>query len=619
MAAMRRVGYLALAACAAAPAAAQDLAAPTAPPALEVDDECAGAGADQEQCGLSAIQMRGQKAATQEQAAAEEVGKARWPNGLRPPAPAPMHAPAPIMVETKCKSIDAPQNRKCKEAINWILNQGGKFHPEAPQWFEDMKSITGVDYMDATEEDFQRMYFCSPPGGKACGAPPCSCSTQPCTTCYGGAPAKKARPECANGEQTIACVPPRQPLDYNGMAWTTLRYPGTQEMHIFAIGDWGGMDGSLNPVEGRTKLMAFSWGARKGPTVFPRTRWNRYHTVELCDHDEFVKCYDTHGEDCPESCGYVQEVDEKPQQLVAQAMAERAKKNPPQYVLNVGDNFYWGGIEKTCGTPMHEISFTAHHQFDQVFEKVYDGIGEAPWLSVLGNHDWGGRQFVNGWDQQIAYTWASNRWIMPAAYFMVHVEYPDQDFTVDIYMIDTNFMDAKDTYEDADHNICGPNNPAGADCSHVGGPSSIYQCKSFFQKLWADQKTWITNKLRESRADWQITVTHFPCGQDGEHGAFYRHLRREGLDLLVTGHRHDQELWRPGDNFNYMGDLACFVTGGGGGISSEATPDPNNKEDWFGEAQYGFFDLTITKDKMTIESINWDGTVAKSTEIQPHK
>ena len=41
----------------------------------------------------------------------------------------------------------------------------------------------------------------------------------------------------------------------------------------------------------------------------------------------------------------------------------------------VGDNFYWGGIEKTCGTPMNELSYTAHHQFTQIFEGIYNGRG----------------------------------------------------------------------------------------------------------------------------------------------------------------------------------------------------------------------------------------------------
>jgi len=427
-----------------------------------------------------------------------------------------------------------------------------------------------------------------------------------------------------NLSRSIACVPPKKPLEYNGMAWPTMTFTGQQEMHIFAIGDWGGMDVSLNPIEERPQLMAYDWGARSGPSVFPRTRWNRQHTVELCSHSDFTECYNSHGKTCPASCVYVREVDEQPQQLVAKAMKARAQTNKPQYVLNVGDNFYWGGIEKTCGTPMDEISFTAHHQFDQIFEKVYGGAGlaDAPWLSVLGNHDWGGRQFNNGWDQQIAYTWASTRWVMPAAYYMVHVEYPSQMFSADIYMIDTNFLDAHAPDKDSEHNICGQaHNPPGADCSAVGGPASVMSCQSWFYDLWAEQKTWLVSQLSKSRATWQIVVTHFPCGEDGERQAFYRELRTSyGLDLLVTGHRHDQELWKATDTHrNYMAGLTCIVTGGGGGISSEATPDPHNKEDWFGEAQYGFFDITITKDMMTVESINWDGTVARSTQVYPSR
>jgi hypothetical protein len=405
------------------------------------------------------------------------------------------------------------------------------------------------------------------------------------------------------------------------MSWPTLTYHGVQQMHIFAVGDWGGMDGSLNPIEGRPPIVAYSWGKEKGPSVFPRTRWNARHTVELCNHKQFITCFNTRGQDCPASCGFVEGVDDKPQQLVAQAMESRAALSRPQYILNVGDNFYWGGIEKTCGTPMNQMSYTAFHQFNQVFEQVYNGpnLRKLPWLSVLGNHDWGGRQFNNGWDQQIAYTWHSERWIMPAPYFMVPISYPDQGFSVDVFLIDSNVRDAKSPPLDSEHNICGSaHNPAGATCSAVGGPPSVEACPSFFQDLWAEQKRWLEQKLSESSATWQIMVTHFPCGEDGENQAWYRKLHQQyGLDLMVTGHRHDQELWLPHDGRNHMGGLTCFVTGGGGGITSEATPNPLHKQDWYGEGEYGFYDITIGPISMYIESINYDGKVLKTAHVHP--
>ena len=49
------------------------------------------------------------------------------------------------------------------------------------------------------------------------------------------------------------------------------------------------------------------------------------------------------------------------------------------------------------------------------------------------------------------------------------MDFVDAGFTMDIFMVDSNAMDAKDLDKDSEHNICGAeHNPAGATCASAG-------------------------------------------------------------------------------------------------------------------------------------------------------
>lgn len=176
----------------------------------EVDDECV-----EGECALNAIQLRGiSKSSDLYNSSGEES-----------------------LGGDKCASLDDPANAVCAPVVRWA-SKGGQYDPHANEWFSDMKSISGVDFHHATVEDWQKLYFCAPPGGKQCGTPPCKCSNPPCNICYQGPTSSGGGSGggCAD-PNSISCKPPAKALDYNGMAWDPMTVSGYGPFHVFAIGD----------------------------------------------------------------------------------------------------------------------------------------------------------------------------------------------------------------------------------------------------------------------------------------------------------------------------------------------------------------------------------------------
>jgi len=354
------------------------------------------------------------------------------------------------------------------------------------------------------------------------------------------------------------------------------------------------------------------------------TQWNGVHLPQVCftapgPHRVFVigdwgGLVTEHG---PKPARHrpkpslIMGVDDLAQVLVAQQMATRARTRPPDYVLNVGDSFYWGGLTLKCGSPANVVKPTG--QLDRNFEAVYRGPGldGKPWLGVLGNHDYGGYRFDQGWDQLIGYTWGqSGRWVMPAQYWRATVRYPD--FVVDYFFLDNNVFDAAEPHADPDHNICSLlHNPEGAGCG-AEGPKDVWDCASWFARLWEQQKNWLETGLAGSAATWQILVTHFPptWGTD-----FWKDIvHRQGIDLITSGHVHRQVLYtaEDGADKNFLAPTAWLVSGGGGGITSEDLPEHSGLDD-----QYGFFELTLSKEVIEIVGISHGGQVRTTRQIRP--
>lgn len=393
---------------------------------------------------------------------------------------------------------------------------------------------------------------------------------------------------------------PAQVGDLNGVAYPQACYGLKDENHFFVIGDWGGMCG---------------WGGDNHCGMPGSLASAPYPMVNGRAHSQFVEG-----------------VDNVAQQEVAAAMGRVAAQTPPEFVITVGDHFYPGGVAEHCNGLSSSVDQTViPSQFQSTFEDIYTSpdMEGKEWMGVLGNHDYGGTCVNMGWPQQVWYTWnqVSKRWVLPAQYYSRNIRFAknpetgafsEEDFTIDIFFLDSNHADVGT--HDKDHDMCASegNSGDGYYCAgFLGEEGSDYgqcagtnlwgdadSCNNEFQSMWRAQMAWLEDGLNKSTADWQMIVTHFPVNYPTVATLLTPLIEKYGVDLVMCGHSHlqmvkYQEAFAGFD----IGDTAWVISGGGGGITSEGSPSEDGHDD-----QYGFMDMVLTKDQLSINPYSWGET-----------
>jgi hypothetical protein len=291
------------------------------------------------------------------------------------------------------------------------------------------------------------------------------------------------------------------------------------------------------------------------------------------------------------------------QKYVAQVMGKLAPTVNPDYVLNVGDNFYPGGITNKCGEGGATPSGQWKTQFDDVYG-IYPDLKGKPWFSVMGNHDYGGIGFLQGWDEQIFATWFRDDWVMPGQYWSRRVQYAD--FAVEYFFLESNIIDARNP-ADTHHYIC----QGSGQCYGIDSA----KCHDMFEEAWAASKKMLEAGLEASTAEWHIIVTHYPGPDITSDAQIAAMNKKYGIDLIFTGHQH-QQLSAYDNGMHYI------ISGGGGGVTTDSGAHPDGHDD-----AYGFVYFKINRTHLKYDMYTWGGSnrdgdieeIQKSVTLMSHK
>jgi len=393
------------------------------------------------------------------------------------------------------------------------------------------------------------------------------------------------------------------------------------EVHIFVIGDWGTYPGTginMGSAWTTSQWNTYCFQGSSSPEAFKKAKadglitaeevvksWGRSPGRPVCGSMHIECSWTKAGVEKSDKCNPDKDWwwrDHFAQQNVAKTMTDLAIERKPSFVINTADNFYFAGVEGLND-----------QLWSLMFEELYtDESLQIPWLSSLGNHDYGGHtcdkclfkasgrdtrrdspcsQAMIDYDTEHDWQWPKDkevRWVMPMKgrdrWYMKSFVFNKAKVTLDVFVIDTNMAHISSQ--------CGLPGREKRECP----AGAKEQCISFFMELWSRQKNWLLPALEQSKADWKMVVGHAPPENFEE--SLMEDMRDRGVSVYMAGHvhqlRHDQ----------HPSGIETIISGSGGGYQSAGGGTAYTLHE---TQDYGFASINVTKDQLTIEYWNDQG------------
>lgn len=311
--------------------------------------------------------------------------------------------------------------------------------------------------------------------------------------------------------------------------------------------------------------------------------------------------------------------------LVWRHFAENSDYPAASFVLALGDNFYYGGLEDNEGR--------AQMRFEETFDKVYSHPNlQVPWYVLGGNHD-----YCGDITKQLQLSKANERWNFPDYNYRIVREFsPDKQspsVKVEILMIDTI-------------QLAGVHCPTSEDLSDefFAAPTPPELTNDVASKVQAHKTLdWIENALENSDADYLLVAGHYGIYSACSHGnnahlatTLDPLLTKYGATAYLSGHDHCQFHFAH-ENMNYVlsgaGAYCCYGAknkkhlprGGDLKFLHADTHDYSGRSkfihaeatDYSGEIQGGFLSFDVSRDKMVLSFHRENGNTLHESVLLP--